>query len=50
MTPCEKIGLKVGDEASITKMGATYSGLNFGECSTLEEDDGSGAPYFRTKM
>lgn len=49
MTPCEKIGLKVGDEVSITKTGAAYSGLNVGECLVLVEDDNSTAPFFRTK-
>lgn len=49
MTPCEKIGLKVGDEVRLTKEGEHCSGLNTEETLILDRDDGSDAPYFRLK-
>lgn len=43
MTPCEKLGYKVGDKFIVTKDG-TFS---IGSLVSLYEDDGTGNPLFR---
>ena len=43
MTPCEKLGYKVGDKFKASKSGAWF---NVGEEVELGRDDGSNYPYF----
>lgn len=45
MTPCEKLGYKVGDEFEFT--GDRHHGYLRGETVTLTEDDGTTAPWFK---
>lgn len=45
MTPCEKLGYKVGDEFEFT--GDSHHGYRRGETVTLIKDDKSQAPWFK---
>lgn len=49
MTPCEKIGLKVGDEVKVTEEGSKRTDLAAKECLVLERDEGSSLPLFRSE-
>jgi hypothetical protein len=44
MTPCEKLGYKVGDEFEVVKEGSF--GNRVGDILVLREDDGTNEPYF----
>ena len=44
MTPCEKLGYKVGDDFMVL---ASIVGFKSGQVVTLFEDDGSGSPLFK---
>lgn len=45
MTPCEKLGYKVGDRFECVK-GNTSVGRHVGDILILKHDDGSGYPFF----
>jgi len=44
MTPCEKLGYKVGDEFEVAEVDGRY--FDGGEIVTLKKDDGSSIPLF----
>lgn len=46
MTPCEKLGYKVGDRFEVTGNGVTDP-IKVGDIITLYRDDGSVAPFFQ---
>ena len=47
MTPCEKLGYKVGD--SFVVIEKTYM-FNVGDMVSLQDDDGTGIPYFTNEI
>lgn len=49
MTPCEKIGLKVGDEVRLLERGCIHEGSSIGDIFILDEDDGTYVPFFLKK-
>lgn len=47
MTPCEKLGYKVGDEFEV--VGKSYK-FDAGDVVYLQDDDGTGSPYFTNEI
>lgn len=46
MTPCEKLGYKVGDEFTVIEESYKF---NVGDVISLQRDDGTGIPFFTNK-